>query len=109
MFCGSLATVISKSVEVSHRGTSESKPLSGKTAAPQSVELPGLTWVGNVMPALAHTSCLFYSDSNNEAYVPLSLQPAGNHIIVKIIWAIQWPFSLLRWLTIPPFCPPVSS
>lgn len=30
-------------------------------------------------------------------------QPKRSHFLVKIIWLIQWPFSLLRWLTIPSF------
>ena len=28
-------------------------------------------------------------------------QPRGKHIGVKVQWLCEWPFSLLRWLTIP--------
>lgn len=31
------------------------------------------------------------------------LQPKRAHWILKIIWFVQWPFSLLRWLTVPSF------
>ena len=37
------------------------------------------------------------------ANCPFILQPKGAHFVIKIIWLTQWPFSLLRWLTIPPF------
>ena len=29
------------------------------------------------------------------------LQPRGKHIGVKFQWLVEWPFSLLRWLTVP--------
>lgn len=29
--------------------------------------------------------------------------PKGSRFLVKILWLVQWPFSLLRWITIPPF------
>ena len=32
----------------------------------------------------------------------LPLQPKRSHIGVKIQWFIEWPISLLRWLSIPP-------
>ena len=39
-------------------------------------------------------------------YIMLSLllaQPSGSNIVVKVLWFVQWPFSLLRWMSVPPF------
>ena len=35
--------------------------------------------------------------------VSLLAQPSGSNIVVKVLWFVQWPFSLLRWMSIPPF------
>ena len=37
----------------------------------------------------------------NELVCP-STQPKGEHIAVKFQWFVEWPMSLLRWLSIPP-------
>lgn len=86
---------------------SETKPLADVKER-KRVELPGLTWVRTEARAVEVDTC----DGTIPAYfihvIYFAQQPAGHHTILKIIWAIQWPFSLLRWLTIPPFCPSVS-
>lgn len=101
----SLFLVVSKSTEVVlQNSVCEAKPLSPDSTEKQRVELPALTWVrdsclkGVVAGVAIHKLLCFH--------LP---QPAGHHIIVKIIWAIQWPFSLLRWLTVPPFCQSVRA
>ena len=33
----------------------------------------------------------------------LLAQPSGSNIVVKVLWFVQWPFSLLRWMSVPPF------
>lgn len=32
---------------------------------------------------------------------PPLMQPKGMHIAIKFQWFVEWPFSLLRWLTVP--------
>lgn len=53
------------------------------------VVLEGLTWVGTRI-----CNCCFHE--------PVFTQPKGEHIAIKFQWFVEWPMSLLRWLSIPP-------
>ena len=55
--------------------------------------LPGLSWV--------IATCVIINFLPNSALI--LMQPKRAHWILKIIWFVQWPFSLLRWLTVPSF------
>ena len=33
---------------------------------------------------------------------PSYTKPKGSNILVKFQWLVEWPFSLLRWISIPP-------
>lgn len=44
------------------------------------------------------------ASTNQSDVVPGLTWPTNSHILLKLLWLIQWPFVFLLWATVPPCC-----